>query len=100
MRRTSSRKAVSSANAKLLQSIRPTRELVRKQLLETLETRTLLTVLPTAQVGTPQDLSNTADNNENSPAIAVDFNDPKKLISVWASHPTNGDPTQLTGRYS
>ena len=76
---------------------------LRRSVLEGLESRTLLAVLPPAQIlGQPVNISN-AGGNETSPAVAIDRYAPEKLVAVWVRNDPNlpdNNETIVAGAYS
>ncbi len=106
MSRTSKRKAAVN-RAKLASSIRPAQMNVQMKMMELLEERTLFTAIPSPIPGSVLNLSviqglggtngiadsfSSAQNSDDStaPSVAVDLNDPQKLVAVWTSHHTTG----------
>jgi subtilisin-like proprotein convertase family protein len=65
---------------------------LRRAALESLEPRTLLATLPAPVVSNPADISGSR-GDESSPSIAVDTNNPQKLVAVW----TRNDPMLAPG---
>src|SRR4051812_16838019 len=95
MRRTSPRKSALN-RSKLLNSIRPTEHRLFKQMMETLELRTLFSALPNPTVGVPAILPGQASNTtDHSPSVAIDLNNPLNMVSVWQA-----DDTFIKGAYS
>jgi hypothetical protein len=91
MRRTSSRKNVTETQAKLFKSTNQLHEHVNSLLLEMLEDRCLFSALPSPTVGLQQVVDGaTGGQNEDdsTPAIAVDYNNPKILAAAWQTHNT------------
>ena len=114
MRRTSTRKSA-SIRAKLLNSIRPAERQIQFRMMEMLEQRTLMSLsnLPTPVPTGPETISRggvsaaapnydaeTTDNN-NTPSIAVDPNNPNKLVTVWTDHHLTGNvPYEVMASFS
>src|SRR5512146_3175428 len=92
MRRISIRKAAAN-KAKLSKSIQTLQQKVHHQLFELLETRTLFTVLPAPTVSS--NIIGSPGGNDISPSIAVDLDEPNKLVAVWS----NGNST-IRGAFS
>src|SRR5262249_42070903 len=82
MRRTSFRKAALN-KAKLAKSIARTHQQARMRLMEALETRTLMTVLPAPIPGTPILLPGQSTATDHTPSVAIDLNNPQHMAAVW-----------------
>jgi subtilisin-like proprotein convertase family protein len=113
MRRTSPRKSALN-KSKLLNSIRPTEQRLCMQIMETLETRTLFAVsnLPAPIAGSAYSISQQAplndlyssqiDTDSSAPSVAIDLNNPNKMVAVWTDHlrTVSGQPFQVNASYS
>ncbi len=54
--------------------------------LETLEDRTLLAVIPPAQLTALNDVSNGGSNNQLDPVVVVSPRDPNDMVAFWLNH--------------
>src|SRR5438034_6571945 len=89
MRRTSTRKSAIN-KAKLANSIRRVQQRIHSQLFEMLETRTLFATIPAAVSGTTLTNlpGNTTGADDNTPSVAIDLNNPQKMVAVWINNDT------------
>lgn len=82
---------------------RPRKSRLRRNALEWLEPRTLMAVIPAAQIArAPIDISPNG-GNMSSPLVAIDRYDSQKLVSVWVRNDADLAPanqTLVAGAYS
>jgi subtilisin-like proprotein convertase family protein len=71
---------------------------MKARLFEPLEKRSYLSTIPAATVTDRFNISGGGSSNESTPSIAVDLNDPTKLIAAWTSN--TGDELVVQAAYS